>query len=136
NSVYVTVEGYFDCMFMVNVYRYDYPLVDALVAPSPLLICNSDKDTILPLDGVVRLHEKFRRMYDLYDASDKLGLLITEGHHKDTQDLQVPVFRWFNRFLKREDALIEDSAVPLFASQQLKVLDQPPAGEITGKCYE
>ena len=42
-----------------------------------------------------RLHEKVRHIYDLYGASDKLGLLITEGPHKDTQDLQVPVFRWF-----------------------------------------
>src|SRR6266487_4276992 len=73
-----TVEGHCDCMFMVNTYGWDFPIVAALIAPRPLLICNSDKDTIFPLDGVTRLHEKVRHIYDLYGATDKLGLLITE----------------------------------------------------------
>jgi hypothetical protein len=123
-------------MFMVNTYRWDYPLVAALVAPRPLLICNSDKDTIFPLDGVLRLHEKVRRVYDLYGASDKLGLLITEGPHKDTQELQVPVFRWFNRFLKNDTSLVREAAEPRFTAQQLKVFDKLPTDEISSKCYE
>ena len=131
-----TVEGHCDCMFMVNTYRWDYAQVAALVAPRPLLICNTDKDTIFPLDGVSRLHEKVRRIYDLHGASDRLGLLITEGPHKDTQELQVPVFRWFNRFLKKEEPLVEAAAVPLFTAQQLKVLDRLPADQLTSKCYE
>jgi dienelactone hydrolase len=130
------VEGHCDCMFMVNTYRWDFPQVAALVAPRPLLICNSDKDTIFPLDGVVRLHEKVRRIYDLYGAANNLGLLITEGPHKDTQDLQVPVFRWFNRFLKNEESLVEMAATPAFSGQQLKVFSELPADEITSKCYE
>jgi hypothetical protein len=131
-----TVEGHCDCMFMVNTYRWDYPLVAALVAPRPLLICNSDKDSIFPLDGVMRLHEKVRRIYDLYGATDKLGLIITEGPHRDTQELQLPVFRWFNRFLKGEQPLVEMAAVPMFTGQQLKVFESLPADEITSKCYE
>ena len=131
-----TVEGHCDCMFCVNTYRWDYPQVAALVAPRPLLICNSDKDSIFPLEGVARLHEKVRRIYDLYGATDKLGLVITEGPHKDTQELQVPVFRWFNRFLKKDQSLIEDAAVPIFTGQQLKVFQQIPGDEITSKCYE
>jgi len=59
-------------MFCINTYRWDYPQVAALVAPRPLLICNSDKDTIFPLDGVARLHEKVRLIYDLYGATEKL----------------------------------------------------------------
>ena len=120
------VEGHCDCMFMVNTYRWDYPLVAALVAPRPLLICNSDSDTIFPLDGVVRLHSKLRRIYELHNAADKLGLLITQGPHKDTQDLQVPVFRWFNRHLKGEDPLIEMAATKLFQPQDLRVFQNLP----------
>jgi dienelactone hydrolase len=131
-----TVEGHCDCMFTVNTYRWDYAQIAALLAPRPLLICNSDKDNIFPLDGVLRIHEKVRRIYDFYGASDKLGLLITEGPHKDTQELQIPVFRWFNRFLKNEQPLVEDAAVPLFTPQQLRVFDQLPSDEITSKCYE
>jgi dienelactone hydrolase len=124
------VEGHCDCMFFLNAYRWDFPLVAALIAPRPLLIGNSDKDSIFPLDGVIRLHEKVRHIYDLHGAKDKLGLLITEGPHEDTQDLQVPVFRWFNRFLKSEEPLIEMAAKKFFEPVQLKVFDQLPADQI------
>ena len=61
-----TVEGHCDCMFMLNTYRWDYALVAALVAPRPLLISNTDKDSIFPLEGVVRVHEKVRDIYRLH----------------------------------------------------------------------
>jgi dienelactone hydrolase len=130
------VEGHCDCMFMVHTYRWDYAQVAALVAPRPLLIGNSDKDSIFPLEGVVRLHAKVRRIYQLYGAADKLGLLITEGPHKDTQDLQVPALRWFNRFLKEADPLVENAAVKLFEAKQLKVFAELPADAQNGRIHE
>jgi hypothetical protein len=123
------VEGHCDCMFMVNTFRWDYPMVAALVAPRPLLISNTDKDRIFPLDGVVDVHAKVRRVYQLYNAADKLGLHITEGPHKDTQELRVHVFRWFNRFLKNKDDLLQSPAVPLFDPEQLKVFTELPEDE-------
>jgi dienelactone hydrolase len=124
------VEGHCDCMFFVNTYRWDFPQLAALLAPRPLLIANSDKDGIFPLDGVVRLHEKVRRIYGLHGAEKNLGLLITEGPHSDTQDLQVPVFRWFNRFLKNEQPLIEMAAKKFFQPEQLRVFDKLPADAV------
>jgi hypothetical protein len=88
------------------------------------------------LEGLERLHAKVRRIYELNNAGDKLGLLITEGPHQDTQDLQLPVFRWFNRWLKKENPIIDMAAVKLFTPQQLKVFDTIPKDEITSKCYE
>jgi cephalosporin-C deacetylase-like acetyl esterase len=130
------VEDHCDCMYIVNTYRWNYPIVAALVAPRPLLISNSDKDTIFPLDGVVRLHKKVREIYRLYDADDKLGLQITEGPHKDTQELRIHAFVWFNRFLKGENPLIDKPAVPFFEPEQLKVFDELPADEINTKIQE
>jgi hypothetical protein len=130
------VEGHCDCMYMVNTYRWDYPLVAALVAPRPLLLSNSDKDTIFPLDGVLRLHEKVRHIYRLYNAEKNLGLHITEGPHKDTQQTRVHTFSWFNRFLKGEDPLIDEPAVPFFQWPQLKVFDELPADRINIKIHE
>jgi hypothetical protein len=121
-----TVKGHCDCMFMVNTHRWDYGQLAALIAPRPLLIANSDKDPIFPLDGVVRIHSAVARIYALHKASERLGLLITEGPHKDTQDLQVPAFRWFNRFLKNEEPLITTAAEKLFEPRELRVL--PPGG--------
>jgi len=131
-----SVEGHCDCMFIVNTYRWDYPLVAALVAPRPLLISNSDKDTIFPLDGVIRVHKKVRDIYRLYGADDKLGLQITEGPHKDTQELRIHAFVWFNRFLKGENPLIDKPAIPFFEPEQLKVFDKLPADEINTKIQE
>jgi dienelactone hydrolase len=130
------VEGHCDCMFIVNTYRWDYALVAALAAPRPLLICNSDKDSIFPLDGVMRVHTKVAKIYKLYGATNALGLLITEGPHKDTQELQLPVFRWFNRHLKGEEPVIEMAAKRLFQPQDLKVFGKLPSDERTSKIHE
>src|SRR5262249_2034955 len=110
--------------------------VAALIAPRPLLIGNSDADRLFPLDGVVRLHSQTRRIYRLYGQEEKLGLLITSGPHSDTQDLQVPVFRWFNRWLKNEEPLIRVAAKPFFEPQQLRVFDQLPSDEINTQIQE
>lgn len=120
------VKGHCDCMYLVNTYRWDYPQVAALVAPRPLLIANTDKDPIFPLEGVIRTHAKVRRIYQLHNAANRLGLLITEGPHKDTQDLQVPVLRWFNRFLKGESPLVTTAATPTATPEMLKVWSTPP----------
>lgn len=130
------VEGHCDCMYFVNTYRWDYPLVAALIAPRPLLMVNTDKDTIFPLDGVVRTHQKTRRIYELYGKPANLGLVISDGPHADTQDLQVPVFRWFNRWLKNESPLIEMAAKKFFTPQELRVFEALPKDEINTKIQE
>ncbi|MCK4293540.1 MAG: prolyl oligopeptidase family serine peptidase [Planctomycetes bacterium] len=130
------VEGHCDCMYIVNTYRWDYPLLAALVAPRALLISNSDKDRIFPLDGVTRTHQKVRKIYNLYNAQNKLGLHITEGPHKDTQELRIHAFVWFNRFLKEDNSLIDKPAVPFFEPEQLKVFDKLPDDQINTKIHE
>lgn len=130
------IEGHCDCMFMVNTQRWDFAQLAALIAPRPLLLSNSDKDSIFPLDGVQRIHAQVRRIYRLHKADDKLGLLITEGPHKDTQDLQVPAFRWFNRFLKNDDSPVEIVARKLFEPEQLRVFSEIPADQINTKIAE
>jgi dienelactone hydrolase len=131
-----TVEGHCDCMFMINTWRWDYPQVAALVAPRPLMIGNTDNDTIFPLDGVERLHSKVRKIYQLYKANTNLALLISEGPHKDTQDLQVPVFRWFNRHLKGDSSQIQTVATNFFQPEQLRVFTVLPTDQINANLHE
>jgi dienelactone hydrolase len=131
-----TVDSHCDCMFLVNTYRWDYPLLAALCAPRPLLLANSDVDALFPLDGVMRLHEKIKQVYNLYGASTNFGLVIAPGPHRDTQDLQVPVMRWFNIHLKHKDPVIDTAAVKMFSPQQLRVFDRIPADEINTKIEE
>jgi dienelactone hydrolase len=131
-----TIEGHCDCMFMVNTYRWDFPQVAALVAPRALLIANSDKDAIFPLEGLVRLHSKVRDIYRLYGSPENVGLLITEGPHEDTQDLQVPTIRWLNRFLKGDRAQVTNQVQPFFEPRQLKVFDALPADQLNTRIQE
>jgi dienelactone hydrolase len=133
-----TVEGHCDCMFMVNTYRWDYPLVAALVAPRPLLIANSDTDRIFPLDGVYHTFEKVRSIYRLYEPVErgvtaKVALNITAGPHKDTQELQTHAFRWFNFHLKGDDSPIDSRAPKLFEPEQLKVFQVPSKAPTSGR---
>jgi len=130
------VEGHCDCMYMLNTYGWDYAQVAALVAPRPLLIGNTDSDRIFPLDGVVRVFEQVRRVYDLLDARDQVALNITAGPHKDTQELQVHAFRWLNQHLKGDDSLVEKTAVKFFEPEQLKVFDKLPADEVNTRIDE
>ncbi len=130
------VEGHCDCMYMINTFGWDFPMVAALVAPRPLLISNTDKDGIFPLDGVYDVYSKVRRIYELYGAEDNLGLDINEGPHEDTQPLQVAAFAWMNRHLVGPDIVIERAATPLFTPPELRVFDQLPADERVTTAHE
>ena len=130
------VEGHCDCMYFVNTFRWDYAKLAALVAPRALLISNTDKDPIFPLEGVVDIHRQIRHIYRLYDADDKLGLQITEGPHADTQELHLHAFRWFNRHFRDDLTMIDKTAVKFFEPEQLRVFQALPADELNTKIDE
>ena len=125
------VEGHCDCMFFVNTYRWDFDKVAALVAPRPLLISNTDKDTIFPLDGVVSIYNSTRRIYRALGAEGKIGLQISEGPHKDTQPLNEGAFHWFERWLKNADpmAVLDEGATKRLEPEQLRVFTKLPEDE-------
>lgn len=130
------VEGHCDCMYMVNTYQWDYPMVAAMVAPRALMISNTDRDSIFPLDGVYRTHAKVREIYRLYDAEENLAFNIASGPHKDTQELRVNAFHWFNHHLKNDDSLIEEPAVKFFQPEQLRVFQELPADQKNSEIHE
>lgn len=126
------VEGHCDCMYHFNTYRWDFEQVSALVAPRALLISNTDKDPIFPLDGVYHVYRGTEHIYGLLDAQAQLGLNIEEGPHKDTQPLRVSAFHWMNRFLKGADRsdTFELAAVKMLEPEELKVFSELPDDEI------
>ncbi len=130
------VEGHCDCMFCLNTYRWDYPLVAALVAPRALLISNTDRDSIFPLDGVYRTYSKVRRLYELLGKPNDVALQITAGGHSDTQELHIHAFRWFDKHLKGIDRPIDKPAVKFFQPEQLKVFETLPSDELNTKIDE
>jgi len=130
------VDGHCDCMYMVNTYQWDYPLVAALVAPRPLLIANTDRDTIFPVDGVYRTYRQVRRIYELHQAGDQLALNITAGPHKDTQELQIHALRWFDQHLRHSDRLIERAAERLLEPEPLRVFAEHPEDQQNTRIQE
>ncbi|MBX7166064.1 MAG: acetylxylan esterase [Pirellulales bacterium] len=121
--------GHCDCMYHLNQYGWDFGTIAALAAPRPCLLANTDKDTIFPLSGVLRVHERLRRVYAGYHAAERLGLFISEGPHADTQELQLAAFRWMNRWLKNTNEPIEAPGEKPFTPQELRVFDQLPVDE-------
>jgi len=131
------VDLHCDCMFMVNTYRWDYPLLAALCAPRPLLLGNADADQLFPLDGVMRTRNFVKQIYDLYDAATNFGIAIGPGPHKDTPEMQTPVFHWFNLNLKQDSSVPVESAGPkLFSPQDLKVFNTIPADQINSSIQD
>lgn len=125
------VEGHCDCMFFVNTYGWDYDRVLALVAPRALLVCNTDKDSIFPIDGVFKMYTSARRVYTLLGAEAKIGLQVAEGPHKDVQPLNTGAFHWMERQLKGADIMIttDEAAKKSLQPEQLRVFKELPADQ-------
>ncbi|MBM3860319.1 MAG: acetylxylan esterase [Verrucomicrobia bacterium] len=125
------IEGHCDCMFMVNTERWDFDRVAALVAPRPLLIANTDKDGIFPLDGVVEIYNRVRSLYKKLGQEKNIGLHIAEGPHADMQTLNTGAFHWMNRFLKGADRmdLTDEPARKMLSPSDLRVFTELPKDE-------
>ena len=125
------VEGHCDCMYYINTYRWDFDRVLALVAPRALMVCNTDRDDIFPVDGVFDLYQRARRLYAKLGKEGNIGLHIAEGPHKDTQPLNTGAFHWFERQLKGADIMVTTytAAKKELQPEQLRVFQQLPADE-------
>lgn len=130
------ITGHCDCMFFVNTYRWDYPQLAALTAPRPLLIANTDRDKIFPLDGVTEVYRKVRNLYELGEKGPDVALQLTPGPHSDGQVLQLQALRWFNHYFKEDDSPVPSAAKSYFTPAELKVFDKLPEDQINTKIQE
>ena len=121
---------------IVNTYRWDYPQLAAMLAPRPLLVANTDRDTIFPLEGVLDVHRKTRRLYAFNDKLAELGLQIAAGGHNDLQVLQLHALQWFNAHFRDDNSTVESVAKKHFEPEQLKVFDSLPTDAINARIHE
>jgi hypothetical protein len=82
------------------------------------------------LSSTLRVYGQVRRIYDLYQAGNKLGLAIAPGPHSETPELQLAVMRWFNRYLQGNDPPVEGVAREFFTPEELQVLPTLPTNAI------
>lgn len=133
------VEGHCDCMFYLNTYRWDFERMVALAAPRPLLIANTDKDPIFPIDGVFRIYQNVRKLYGLLGKEANIGLQVAEGPHKDLQPLNNGAFHWFERHLKGADPMqvLDEGAKKNIEPATLRVFTEGlPKDELNTKIDE
>jgi cephalosporin-C deacetylase-like acetyl esterase len=133
------INGHCDCMFLYNTYQWEWTTIAALIAPRPLLFCNSDNDSIFPMDGNRRIIERLRKLYGLYGKPGLVDEYVSHGGHDYRPDLRVAVFKWLNRHLKNDTGPVEDTRYKLLPARSLRVFPEDsdiPKGVLNGKIDE
>jgi cephalosporin-C deacetylase-like acetyl esterase len=95
-----TVDGHCDCMWWINLYRWDLADVGGLIAPRPLLIGSADRDGIFTIESIRQVHAQLARLYRKLGAADKLRLIETPGGHSYHERSRTGIFSWFARHLQ------------------------------------
>jgi hypothetical protein len=97
-------RGQCDCIYYLNSYRWDFPIVAALIAPRPLMILSGQKDTIFPPDGYHEVFQRGKKVYDLYAGgtgkSDRIREVDDNVAHSDPPLFLREARQWMQRWLK------------------------------------
>ncbi len=125
--------GQCDCIYVHNMFSQDFPVVAALIAPRPLLICSGQRDGIFPPDGYHAVFQQAKRIYDLHGAADEAPRI--KEVDDDVPHTDAPLFRqqtrqWMNRWLKNDLTPLEIVPNPEAGPEPGEVLaclkDLPP----------
>jgi len=109
-----------DCMYPVNSAGLLFSEMGALAAPKPFLLCNALSDGLFPQPYFEQLVEKMREIYRLYGASDNLRTATVPGGHADSEEIRLPVYRFFlKEFLGLDTTLTEHGPVDTLKAEQL-----------------
>jgi dienelactone hydrolase len=133
------INGHCDCMFLVNTYQWEWTTILALIAPRPLLFCNSDHDTIFPMDGNQRVIARLRKLYQMYGKPEQVDAHVSPGGHAYRPDLRIAIFRWINKHLKGKTGNVRDVDFKPIPDHELRVFAADkdiPKDAINGKIDE
>jgi len=92
-----------DCMYPINSKSLIFSELGALAAPRPMLLCNATEDGMFPMPAFEQLVDKIRVIYRLYGAGDALQSATAPGGHQDIEQIRLPVFNFFFKYLKGVD---------------------------------
>ena len=93
-----------DCTFYPNVFRLDFPVVAALIAPRPLMIFGGRRDPLFPPAGFREAFRRAKRIYDLYSRSSigspRIRLVESRSGHEDPPAFLRECQRWMSLWLQ------------------------------------
>ncbi len=119
-----------DCIYFPNTYQADLPLVGALIAPRPLRIISAQKDTMFPPAGYHAVYERVRRIYELYNAADKITEYDYPVPHSDVVPFRKMADEWIGRWLKGDTTPFDEGDIEREKPEALRVLDAYPPDAI------
>jgi dienelactone hydrolase len=133
--------GQCDCIYYHNTYRWDFPMLGALIAPRPLIILSGQKDTIFPPDGYHAVYESTKRIYDLYagSQSDRIREVDEAVPHSDSPLLLLEARQWMQRWLKNDPTpltLETKPALPAEKPEDLACFATPPSDAINDRIHD
>jgi cephalosporin-C deacetylase-like acetyl esterase len=102
------INQHCDCMLMINTYRWEWTTIAALIAPRPMLFCNSDKDTIFPMEANRRIMTRLRQIYKMYGRPNFVDEVVSKGGHEYRPDLRVAIFKWMNKLMRGDPSPVQD----------------------------
>ncbi len=133
-----TVDGHCDCMVPINTYLWDVHDMAALYAPRPLMVCSANRDGLFSMESIKQSFEYMKKIYELYDATDRLHLILTPGGHSYHEKSRTAIFSFFIKHLMGKDIPPEEvgdinqSEDDLLSADQLRVYrDGPPEDDRT-----
>jgi cephalosporin-C deacetylase-like acetyl esterase len=133
------INHHCDCMLMINTYGWEWTTIAALIAPRPMLFCNSDHDTIFPMDGNNRIAARLRQLYKMYDKPELFDDYVSKGGHDYRPDLRIAIFKWINKHLKNDTGPVKDADFKPIPGKELRVFQDDtdvPKDAINGKIDE
>jgi dienelactone hydrolase len=139
---YVTnkvINGHCDCMFLINTYQWEWTTIAALVAPRPLLFCNSDHDGIFPMDGNHRISDRLTKLYTMYGKPELFDECVSPGGHAYRPDLRLAIFGWINKQMKHDASPVKDADFKPLPGPELRVFPEDkdvPSDALNGKIDE
>src|SRR3989442_11327992 len=130
-------RGQCDCIYYHNTYRWDFPMVGALIAPRPLLIISGQKDTIFPPDGYHAVFQRVKKVYDLYAKSNSERIREVDDNvgHSDPPLFLREARQWMQRWFKDDPTSLreETNSPPKETAEDLACLAKLPADAINYK---
>ena len=98
-----TVDGHCDCMFPVNLYRWELADVARLIAPRPMLIGSANRDGIFHIRSIRESFAGVKKIYDHLGAGENTLLIETPGGHSYHANSRRGIFSWFLRHLEQKE---------------------------------
>jgi len=122
------VNSHCDCAFFLNLYRFDWTTLAALIAPRPLRLHNATRDRIYPPSGYNKVLTDAEVIYRGYDRAKSVDQFEIVAAHRDTSVFRHSALEWFNRWFRNPRPLQREIDVTMEDPQVLSVLQgvDPP----------